>query len=195
MDSNRIPGLTHPFEEFVTGAAGAETYNCAAGRSDWCQASQGFAVIDVTGASYTVNFYTQGNSTPVKTLNFQKTAPSPSMSAALSQAPNPSTVPPTNPAYPTPTLYCLGSCPTLPITPTTGNPTQYPSISQPPISDYPSPTTSISPTIKITSEPKQKKEEKKGKNIFENIWEMIRKIIEFIQRLLQQLLGRFKFWH
>ena len=36
IDTTRIPTVTQPFEEFVSGGAGAKLYACAAGRSDWC---------------------------------------------------------------------------------------------------------------------------------------------------------------
>ena len=72
IDNTRISAVTHPFEEFVTGAAGAGLYSCRSGRSDWCLSANSFATIDVSGATFTVNAYRQGTTTPVKTWTFTK---------------------------------------------------------------------------------------------------------------------------
>jgi hypothetical protein len=77
IGSTRIQAVTHPFEEFVSGGAGASLYNCASGRSDWCQASFGFFVIDVSGSSFTVDAYLEGATAPVKSWTFSKTASPP----------------------------------------------------------------------------------------------------------------------
>jgi chitodextrinase len=77
MDSSRDAGLTkHSFEEFVTGAGGANNnYDCVASRtvgpSDWCISRIfGFMTIAVSGTSISVNTYQVGNTTPIKTQTF-----------------------------------------------------------------------------------------------------------------------------
>jgi len=81
IDNSRIPEVTHPFEEFVTGDAGAGPAGCwKSFRFDYCMDSHGFASIDVWGNTFTVNFYAQGNTTSIKTFQFAKpftTAPGP----------------------------------------------------------------------------------------------------------------------
>ncbi len=75
MDTGRYAGLTdHQFEEFVTGAAGAGHYAFQSGRTDWQDnsTSQGFALVEVNGASFNVSVYEQGNTTPVFTKSFTK---------------------------------------------------------------------------------------------------------------------------
>ncbi len=72
IDSSRISAVTHPFEEFVTGSAGAPLYSCRSGRSDWCHSANSFITIDVSGATFTVNAYRQGTASPVKTWAFTK---------------------------------------------------------------------------------------------------------------------------
>jgi hypothetical protein len=48
MDSTKYSVITHPFEQFVTGDAGAGPNTCSSGRSNWCYDSgHAFAVIDV----------------------------------------------------------------------------------------------------------------------------------------------------
>ena len=54
IDSSRISGVTHPWEEFVSGGAGAPLYSCASGRSDYCTSNEGFVTIDVSGRAYLV---------------------------------------------------------------------------------------------------------------------------------------------
>ena len=76
IGSTRIQAITHPFEEFVSGGGGARLYNCASGRSDWCQSSFGFFLINVSGASFTVDAYLEGVTAPVKSWTFSNTTPS-----------------------------------------------------------------------------------------------------------------------
>jgi hypothetical protein len=75
IGSTRIQAVTHQFEEFVSGGAGASLYNCAGGRSDWCQASFGFFLINVSGSSFSVDAYLEGTMAPVKSWTFSKTPP------------------------------------------------------------------------------------------------------------------------
>jgi hypothetical protein len=72
VDSKRISAVTHAFEEFVTGGAGAGLYSCASGRSDWCKAAYGYSVVDVNGKSFTVSNYVDTNANPDKTWTFTK---------------------------------------------------------------------------------------------------------------------------
>jgi len=73
LDNTRITGLTHPFEEIVVGTAGAPLYSCdLPARTTWCDAVAGFATVDVAGPAVAINFYRQGSSTPIKTVNYTK---------------------------------------------------------------------------------------------------------------------------
>ncbi len=74
VDNTRIPEVTHPFEEFVTGDAGAGPVGCSKSfRFDYCMPDHGFISVAVNGAAFVVNYYKQGSTTPVKTLSFTKT--------------------------------------------------------------------------------------------------------------------------
>jgi hypothetical protein len=48
VDSSRISGVTRPWEEFVGGGAGAPSYSCTSGASEYCSSSFGFMTVDVT---------------------------------------------------------------------------------------------------------------------------------------------------
>lgn len=73
IDNSRILEVTHPFEEFVTGDAGAGPSGCSnIFRFDYCMDSHGFVTIDVSANTFTVNFYAQGNTTSDKTFHFIK---------------------------------------------------------------------------------------------------------------------------
>lgn len=136
MDSTRIPSLTHPFEEFVIGSAGAPLYSCTAGRSDYCIAQPGFATIDVNGSSFSVNIYTVGNGSPVKSYAFTKgqnptpqATPTPTSGSAPTPTPTPraGTTPTPTPKggkTPTPTPTKKGSKNPTPTPTPNGN--QYP---------------------------------------------------------------------
>ena len=41
IDSSRISGVTHPWEEFVSGGAGAPLYSCTCGASEYCTSTMG----------------------------------------------------------------------------------------------------------------------------------------------------------
>jgi 3',5'-cyclic AMP phosphodiesterase CpdA len=71
IDATRITNVTHPFEEFVSGGAGAELHACASSRSDWCQSTFGFFLVTVSGASYTVEAYALGGNTPLMSWTFK----------------------------------------------------------------------------------------------------------------------------
>ncbi len=72
IDNSRIPSITHPFEEFVSGAAGAELYNASAGRYDyWLNdgsgtSYDGFVVVDVSGNNFAVTVYNAAGSVDTK---------------------------------------------------------------------------------------------------------------------------------
>ncbi len=78
IDSAHISGVTHPWEEFVTGAGGAPLYTCNTRRlmtGDYCEDTEnGFMSIEVNGPSFTVTLYQEtgpvvefGTFTPDKT--------------------------------------------------------------------------------------------------------------------------------
>jgi hypothetical protein len=73
LDSSRVPEITHPFEEFIAGSAGASLHNCnKTYRFDFCGAFPGFAVVNVFERTFSVQIYQLGNSYPVKTYSFTK---------------------------------------------------------------------------------------------------------------------------
>ena len=73
IDGSRVSEVIHPFEEFVTGRAGAEHAGCSKTyRFDYCMDSYGFTTIDVSGDTFTVKFYAEGRIAPNQTLNFTK---------------------------------------------------------------------------------------------------------------------------
>jgi hypothetical protein len=83
MDSSCISSLTHPFEEFVSGGAGAPAYACANGRSDYCVSNTGFVSVDVNGSTFTVNLYLQGGGPgPAHTWTFTKSTPAVTLTPA-----------------------------------------------------------------------------------------------------------------
>jgi len=73
LDNTRIPEITHPFEQFVTGAAGAGPNECIPGRTDYCMPSLGFVTVDVWDNNFTVDFYQLGTATSVNSMTFTKT--------------------------------------------------------------------------------------------------------------------------
>ncbi len=68
IDSSRIPAVTHPFEQFISGAAGAELYRAAADRYDYWlndgsgESKDGFMAVDVADDHFTVTVYTSDGS-------------------------------------------------------------------------------------------------------------------------------------
>jgi hypothetical protein len=73
MDSSRVPEITHPFEQFITGSAGAGPSTCSKTfRYDYCGAYAGFATINVNDKTFTVKIYQGNNTTPVKIYTFAK---------------------------------------------------------------------------------------------------------------------------
>ncbi|MBZ5515239.1 MAG: choice-of-anchor D domain-containing protein [Acidobacteriia bacterium] len=83
IDSSRISGVTHPWEELVSGGAGAPVYSCASGRSDYCTSNLGFMTVDVNGNSFTASLYLKGQSTPAETWGpFTKSTPTVTLTPA-----------------------------------------------------------------------------------------------------------------
>lgn len=75
IDRTRYPQASGGFEEFVTGASGADTYECKVGRSDFCRKAAGFAFVSVSGNTFTVNFFIDGKAEPAWTKTFTKAPP------------------------------------------------------------------------------------------------------------------------
>ena len=71
IDKIRISTVTHPFEEFISGGAGANLYACKASRSNWCRSTFGFFLVTVSGNSFTVEAYARGGRTALKTWHFK----------------------------------------------------------------------------------------------------------------------------
>lgn len=74
MDSPRISSITHPFEEFISGAAGADLYQATAGRYDyWLNSAgsseDGFCAVDVSGNYFNISVYKVDGSVD-KTFSF-----------------------------------------------------------------------------------------------------------------------------
>ncbi len=72
INSTWLSGVTNGWEEFVTGSAGADLYTCDTSRTDWCTAVVGFAAVDVSGNSFTVNFYQLGSTNPLTSIKITK---------------------------------------------------------------------------------------------------------------------------
>lgn len=93
IDSTRIPEVTHEFEQFVTGAAGAgPTNEWKPARTDYFLGEyNGFVSVDVNGNDYTVSFYKMGETLPVEVRNFSKTPGTPTPTFTPSPTPTPIT--------------------------------------------------------------------------------------------------------
>ncbi len=76
MDSSRVAGLTHPYEQFLTAPSGTGTYNqyLYSNRVDYAnlQNAMAFGAVTVDGASFTVNFYRVGTTAPVWSKTFSQ---------------------------------------------------------------------------------------------------------------------------
>jgi peptidoglycan/xylan/chitin deacetylase (PgdA/CDA1 family) len=110
MDSSRLSGLTHEYEQFLTSPSGGYTYNplLYPARVDYAymdmEDAQGFARITINGNSFTVNFYKVGTTSPVWSRTFTKSISTPTPSFTPS---------PTNTTTTTPTFTATNT-----ITPT-----------------------------------------------------------------------------
>jgi hypothetical protein len=73
ISSNRLAGVTHPFEAFITAACGESSY--ATVDTSRCEFGlpgvRGFSTVDVSGPSFTVAFYAQGDPLPRFTRTFR----------------------------------------------------------------------------------------------------------------------------
>ena len=78
MDNSRVANLTHPYEQFLTSPSGTGNYNqyVFPNRVDYAnlQNAMAFGSVTVNGASFTVNFYRVGTTTPVWSKTFSQTA-------------------------------------------------------------------------------------------------------------------------
>ncbi len=83
MDSSRVPGLTHSYEEFLTSPAGGSSYNdyLYPARIDYyypdMAGAQGFGHITVSGDSFTISLYKTGTTLPVWSHTFSDADPTP----------------------------------------------------------------------------------------------------------------------
>ncbi len=87
-DSSHIPGVTHPWEEFVAGAAGAPRATCNASRlkgtTDYCEnQANGFMSVEVDGDTFTVDLYLEGGRTAARTWTFTKNPTPPTSSIEI----------------------------------------------------------------------------------------------------------------
>ncbi len=81
IDSSRISAVTHPFEEFISGSAGAPPYVVDTARIDYCLGKSGsgcpqlygYVTVDVSSSNFNVSFYNQ-DGTFDKLLTFSKGA-------------------------------------------------------------------------------------------------------------------------
>ncbi len=74
IDNSRISTITHPFEEFISGAAGADLYQATAGRYDYWlnsggSSEYGFVSVDVSGNNFNISVYDLNGSVD-KTFSF-----------------------------------------------------------------------------------------------------------------------------
>lgn len=85
IDSTRIPEVTHEFEQFVTGSAGAgPTGSWKPARTDYFMGEySGFVTVDVNGNDFAVSFYRMGDTLPTEVRNFSK--PPGNLAASLVQ--------------------------------------------------------------------------------------------------------------
>jgi hypothetical protein len=69
----RVPNVTHAYEQFTLGTAGAEFYDALPGRGDSVVTQKsGFATVDVAGSDVTVTWYVLGSATPQQVFQIRK---------------------------------------------------------------------------------------------------------------------------
>jgi Calcineurin-like phosphoesterase len=87
IDSERITGVTHEFEQFVTSPSGTSSHDSSLKplRVDYAAMinTRGFAGIDVSGTEFTVSFYQNGLMSPVWSKTFTKSGSPPTPSRSL----------------------------------------------------------------------------------------------------------------
>jgi len=120
IDSTKIAGITHQYEEFTSGGAGADLYGCQ--RGDWCKSMSGFMTVDVNGTSFTVTVY---NSSGVSqnSWTFNKSSGSPTPTPVSTNTPTPT---PTSTHTPTPTPTPVSTNTPTPTPTSTHTPTPTP---------------------------------------------------------------------
>jgi hypothetical protein len=93
LNNSRLPGLTNnKIVEVVDGTSGAPHYSCKSGRSDFCQASDGFALTEVINdTDFKISLLKNGSNTPIYEKTFSK-----------SGSVNPTPTPTPGPSTPTP---------------------------------------------------------------------------------------------
>lgn len=80
LSHTRLSGLNREIEQFITSPSGSGSFytaNLITSRYDFAERtnSQGFAVVDVNAASFTVSFYRVGNTSPLWAKTFTKNGP------------------------------------------------------------------------------------------------------------------------
>jgi hypothetical protein len=155
VDNTRVPGVTHPYEEFLTSPSGG--YLSYAGyiypdRIDYyyplgtASTDMGFGTLTVNGNSFTFNLYIVGTTAPVWSRTFTKDG-YPTPTASLTSNPSATrtatfTPSPTNIYTPTITRTPTGTAtftrtPTITYTPTkTGTPTRTATFTRTPTITY-----------------------------------------------------------
>ena len=82
INSSRIPGITHEFEEIISGDAGAGPTTPTSGKYDYSlnlsgANTGGFVLVSVNGGAFTVDFYKGGTTTSQYTKTFTKSGTTP----------------------------------------------------------------------------------------------------------------------
>jgi len=161
MSNTRISGLSHDYEEFITSPSGQGTYNeyLFPERMDYVnlEDTQGFALINVSAETFTVNLYRVGTDSPVWSRTFSKTVlptetPTHTLTTTASptQTPlltNTQTVTPTNAELPTSTTTPSSTIYPIYTASVTPSSTPYPTLTS---SNTPQPTTTSTPTLSPT---------------------------------------------
>lgn len=91
LTSARIPELTRPLDEFVSGDAGAGPNNVNANRTDYAMNTDdnkgGFILVNVSGSTATASFYKGGSSTVQHTVVMAKSGVTPNPTTTGSSTP------------------------------------------------------------------------------------------------------------
>ena len=109
MDNSRVPGITHPYEQFLTSSStDYNSYNAYMypARMDYYYPNvgngSGFAAMDVNGDSFTFNIYKVGTTAPVWSKTFSKSGTVPTDTPVPTTTVLPTSTP-TQTRTPTPT--------------------------------------------------------------------------------------------